>query len=73
VARARLATGCLIEPTRDDCLAARNRCTASSVRRPTIPARKVVPWEPATVLAVREALPERYRVIAMLGAGLGLR
>lgn len=25
------------------------------------------------MLAVREALPERYRVIAMLGAGLGLR
>ncbi|HET6949438.1 MAG TPA: site-specific integrase [Acidimicrobiales bacterium] len=25
------------------------------------------------MIAVREALPERYRVIAMLGAGLGLR
>jgi len=57
----------------DDFLVARNPCNASSVRRPKVPARKVVPWEHAQVLAVREALPDRYRVIAMLGAGLGLR
>ena len=57
----------------DDLLVARNPCSAGSVRRPKIPARKVVPWDHATVLAVREALPERYQVLAMLGAGLGLR
>jgi integrase len=57
----------------DDRLVARNPCGARSVRRPKIPPNKVVPWEHARVLAVREALPERYRVIAMLGAGLGLR
>lgn len=57
----------------DDRLVAHNPCNASSVRRPKVPARKVVPWLHAQVLAVREALPERYRVIAMLGAGLGLR
>jgi integrase len=57
----------------DDSLIATNPCGAKSVRRPKVPARKVVPWEHRTVLAVREALPERYRVIAMLGAGLGLR
>lgn len=43
------------------------------MRRPEAPARKVVPWEHDQVLAVRQALPERYQVIAMLGAGLGLR
>jgi len=57
----------------DDLIVARNPCSASSVRRPKVPARKVVPWDHATVLAVREALPERYRVLAMVGAGLGLR
>jgi integrase len=57
----------------DDYLVARNPCSASSVRRPKVPTRKVVPWEHSQVLAVREALPDRYRVIAMLGAGLGLR
>jgi integrase len=57
----------------DDLLVARNPCGAKSVRRPKVPARKVVPWEHAQVLAVREALPERYRVVVMLGAGLGLR
>jgi integrase len=44
-----------------------------SVRRPKVATREVVPWEHAQVIAVREALPEWYRVIAMLGAGLGLR
>jgi integrase len=57
----------------DDALMARNPCDAGSVRRPKVPVRNVVPWEHDQVLAVREALPERYQVIAMLGAGLGLR
>jgi integrase len=57
----------------DDLLVARNPCGAKSVRRPKVPTRKVVPWAQETVLALREALPERYRVVAMLGAGLGLR
>lgn len=57
----------------DDLLVARNPCGAKSVRRPKVPMCKVVPWAQEAVLAVREALPERYRVVAMLGAGLGLR
>jgi len=57
----------------DDRLVARNPCGARSVRRPKIMPTKVVPWPHAQVLAVREALPERYRVIAVVGAGLGLR
>jgi integrase len=57
----------------DDALIATNPCGAKSVRRPKVPMRKLAPWRHDQVLAVREALPERYRVIAMLGAGLGLR
>jgi integrase len=57
----------------DDALIATNPCNAKSVRRPKVPVRRVVPWEHDRVLAVREALPDRYRVIVMLGAGLGLR
>ena len=57
----------------DDLLVARNPCGAKSVRRPKIPTKRVVPWEHAQVIGVRDALPERYRVIVMLGAGLGLR
>ena len=57
----------------DDLLVARNPCGAKSVRRPKVPTKRVVPWEHAQVIGVRDALPERYRVIVMLGAGLGLR
>ena len=57
----------------DDALIARNPCGAGSVRRPKAPPRKVVPWEQTTVVAVRDALPARYQVVAMLCAGLGLR
>lgn len=57
----------------DDGLVARNPCAAGSLRPPRVPPRKVVPWDRATVVAVREALPDRYQVVAMLGAGLGLR
>ncbi len=49
---------------------------AQSVRkaRPKVgKGKKVVPWEPETVLAVREALPERWRIAVTLAAGLGLR
>jgi hypothetical protein len=42
-------------------------------RRPKIPPKHVLPSEHGQVLALREALPERYQVVAMVGAGLGLR
>jgi integrase len=48
-------------------------CRAPSVRPPTADARKVTVWSAEQVLAVRDALPERYRVVATLAAGLGLR
>ncbi|GAA1093173.1 site-specific integrase [Kitasatospora arboriphila] len=57
----------------DDGLLSRNPCGAKSVRPPTVEARRVVPWLPEQVFAVRAALPERYQAMADLGAGCGLR
>jgi integrase len=57
----------------DDELLAKNPCRAPSVRRPQVESHKVVPWDSDQVLAMYEALPERYRVLVTLGAGLGLR
>lgn len=57
----------------DDELIRKNPCKAPSVSRPKVRRRKVVPWAPQRVFAVRDALPERYRIVIDLGAGLGLR
>jgi integrase len=57
----------------DDGLLPRNPCSARSVRPPTTEHRRVVPWLPAQVHAVRAALPERYRSMVNMGAGCGLR
>jgi integrase len=57
----------------DDSLIATNPCRAKSVRRPKPDRRKVTPWSRERVLAVRDELPERYRLVVWLGAGLGLR
>ncbi len=57
----------------DDGLLPRNPCSAKSVRPPTSEPRRVVPWEAEQVLAVRAALPERYRAMVDVGAGCGLR
>ncbi|MCI3244588.1 tyrosine-type recombinase/integrase [Streptomyces spinosisporus] len=57
----------------DDGLLPRNPCSAKSVRPPASQPRRVVPWSPAQVQAVRAALPERYRSMVDMGAGCGLR
>jgi integrase len=57
----------------DDERIRKNPCNASSVQKPQIPARKVVPWPAERVHAVREAMNPRYRITVPLGAGLGLR
>jgi integrase len=57
----------------DDGLIARNPCTSGSVRQPRTTPRKVVPGDAERVMAVRDALPERYRAVATVCAGLGLR
>lgn len=57
----------------DDELIAKNPCRAASVRRPKVEARKVVPWPAERVRAVEAALPDRWRIVATLASGLGLR
>jgi integrase len=57
----------------EDGLIAKNPCRAKSVRRPKVEQRRLAPWTPDRVLAVRDQLPDRYRLVVWLGAGLGLR
>lgn len=57
----------------DDGLIATNPCRSRSVRGPSRETRKVVPWPAGRVEAVREQLPERYRELVTVTAGLGLR
>lgn len=57
----------------DDGLLPRNPCSAKSVRPPSVERRRVTPWLPSQVQAVRRALPARYRAMVDSGAGCGLR
>ncbi|MFF4649687.1 tyrosine-type recombinase/integrase [Streptomyces sp. NPDC001380] len=57
----------------DDRVIPHNPCRSSSVRAPRLDARRVVPWRGKQVLAVRAALPERYRPIVDLAGGCGMR
>lgn len=57
----------------DDGLIPKNPCKAPSVRRPKSDPRKFRPWTRERVLAVREELPERFKLVVDLGVGLGLR
>ncbi|MFF2813737.1 tyrosine-type recombinase/integrase [Streptomyces sp. NPDC058000] len=58
----------------EECRIARNPCRShSSVKPPSAPAGRLEAWPRERVLTVREALPERYRVLIEIGAGLGLR
>ena len=57
----------------DDDLIRRNPCNAGTVKLPRLDPSKVQAWEPEDVIAVQDALPQRYRVMALLGAQCGLR
>ncbi|MDQ6527400.1 site-specific integrase [Nocardioides sp. LHD-245] len=57
----------------DDSLIQKNPCKAPSVRQPKPEQRKLTPWTAGQVTNVRSALPDRYQLVAQLGAGLGLR
>lgn len=57
----------------DDSLIQKNPCKAPSVRQPKPEQRKLTPWTAEQVTDVRSALPDRYQLVAQLGAGLGLR
>jgi integrase len=57
----------------DDEQLARSPFRAASIRAPRAEPRKVRPWPREQVLAVHDALPGRYAIVATLAAGLGLR
>ena len=43
------------------------------LKAPTVPKSKAKAWTPETVIAVRKALPARYRILLDLGIAAGLR
>ena len=57
----------------NDDMIGKNPCRSESVRKPRRESNKVIPWTVERVQAVHDALPERCRIMAVLGAGLGLR
>ncbi|TXS18277.1 tyrosine-type recombinase/integrase [Streptomyces sp. wa22] len=57
----------------EDRLIRSNPCSARSVKAPRLDPRKVKPWPADRVMAVRAALPERYRVLVEPAAGCGMR
>ncbi|MEU1880915.1 tyrosine-type recombinase/integrase [Streptosporangium sp. NPDC020072] len=63
----------ILQSAVDDDLIAKNPCASKSIKRPKVEPRQVVPWTTERVLAVHAALPERYAIMALLGAGCGLR
>ena len=57
----------------DDERIAKNPCRSSSIRLPKLDDRKIVPWTEQQVRDVRQALPDRYRIMLTITTGLGLR
>lgn len=57
----------------DDRLISHNPCRSSSVKAPKLEPRRIVPWRPERVFAMRSALPERYRATVDLAGGCGMR
>ncbi|MFC4150594.1 tyrosine-type recombinase/integrase [Micromonospora mangrovi] len=57
----------------DDERIPKNPCAARSVTQPRPVERRVVPWKPDDIAAIRAGLPERYRAVVDLGAGCGMR
>lgn len=57
----------------EDKLIRDNPCKAKTIRRPTGGSPKVVVWQEKRLTAIRDGLPDRFSVIAPLGAGLGMR
>ncbi|QQM40918.1 tyrosine-type recombinase/integrase [Streptomyces liliifuscus] len=57
----------------DDRLIPHNPCRSSSVKAPKPEPRRIVPWGPERVLAMRSELPERYRAMVDLAGGCGMR
>ena len=52
----------------DDEMIAKNPCKSRSVVPPAVARQRVVPWPRASVRAVIDALPERYRAMPAVAA-----
>jgi integrase len=63
----------ILQAAVDDGAIARNPCRAGSVKPPAPDRRKVLPWSAERVAEVAAALPDRYRAVVAVAAGLGLR
>ncbi|GAA1268168.1 tyrosine-type recombinase/integrase [Saccharothrix xinjiangensis] len=50
-----------------------NPCKVRSIKRPQRSPRKVVPWPASRLHKLRMALDARFKIVAQLGAGCGLR
>ncbi|MFB6860471.1 tyrosine-type recombinase/integrase [Streptomyces virginiae] len=57
----------------DDGILRQNPCRATSVKAPQTVQTRVKPWTVERLLGVRTALPGRYRAMADVGGGCGLR
>lgn len=57
----------------DDERISKNPCQAGSIRLPKLVDHKIIPWTVDEFERLREKLPERFRVAAVLAAGCGLR
>lgn len=57
----------------DDERIPKNPCRAGSVRLPKIDTKLLKPWTAEQVTALHKAMPDRFAVAVLLGAGLGLR
>ncbi|WP_063732150.1 tyrosine-type recombinase/integrase [Streptomyces sp. RTd22] len=57
----------------EDRIIPENPCRARSVRAPRLNPRKIKPWTSAQLMAMRRALPDRFREMIDVGAGCGMR
>ncbi|MCX5407139.1 site-specific integrase [Streptomyces sp. NBC_00335] len=57
----------------DDGILRQNPCRATSVKSPQAVPSRVKPWTTEQLFGVRAGLPARYRAMADLGSGCGLR
>lgn len=63
----------ILQAAVDDEKIPKNPCLAKTVRPPSKPERKARAWSRDRVMAVREALDDRFRIMVDLGVGAGLR
>lgn len=63
----------ILQAAVEDRRLARNPCRSSTVGPPAAAPGRVEAWSPERLLAVRAAMPDRYRLLVEVGAGLGLR